>query len=99
MPSRVPAAGENLVAAVEVFAATFRFNPSKVEATLAAWLKSEEDGVGGGVNVTTAAIRRVGGGMAEFRDKYQQFDNVRVPVEDVNVILTQLLEAVKSHRV
>ena len=96
VPSRIPEAEPNLVAAVETFAASFRSNARSVELTLEAWQASEKDGSEGGVNVTTAAIRRVGDGLAEFRDKYKQFDNVRIPVEEVDGMLRRLVLAVRS---
>lgn len=94
--SRKPEADANLVAAVEVFAESFRSDPAPVELTLATWLTSESGGPGAGVNVLTAAIERVGGGLAEIQDKYHQFDNVRIPVEEVDGMLTRLVEAVQS---
>ena len=96
VPSRSPAADANLLRAVETLALSFRFKVWPVELALDAWLESADDRTDDGVNITTVAIRRVGNGLAEIRDKYGQFENVRVSVEEVELIFRSLIEAIKG---
>jgi hypothetical protein len=97
VPSRSPAGDENLLVAVETMALSFRFKVWPVELVLEAWLESADDRTDSGVNITTVAVRRVGNGLAEIRDKYGAFDNVRIAADEIESILRALMEAIKEY--
>lgn len=96
VPSRSPAADVNLLRAVETLALSFRFKVWPVELALEAWLENADDRADDGINLTTVAIRGTGNGLAEIRDKYGQFDNVHVPVEEIGLIFMSLMEAIEG---
>jgi hypothetical protein len=97
VPFRSPAADDNLLRAVETMALSFRFKVWPVELALEAWLETANDTDEDGVNITTIAIRRVGNGLAEIRDKYGQFDNVCIRVEEVESVFRSLAQAIKVY--
>lgn len=92
VPSRTPRADENLLTAVETLALQFRKTSWPVEQVLAAW-RALGDGEGS-VNLTAVTIRRRGP-VAEIRDKYQQFQHVRVPAGEIEAVLIALVSAIR----
>jgi hypothetical protein len=98
VPSRDPAADENLLRAVEILSIPFGFNTWLVQLFIDSWNETANEQSGEtSVNITTAAVKRIDGGLAEIRDKYGQFRNVCIPSEEFEAMLRSLIDAIDAH--
>lgn len=98
VPSRDPAADENLLLAVETLALSFRFKTWQVQDLIDAWNEAGSEQAGTtSVGLTTVTVKRVNGDLAEIRDKYGQFQNVRLPGDEFEAMLRSLVEAIGAY--
>jgi len=89
LPHRTPAASENLLRAVETLIVAIGRRSDDVQEFLEAWdeLSAQPDYR---ISTTAATLRPVDDDKVEMMDKYGQFQNVEIPVDELRGALNAL---------
>lgn len=91
LTSRTPPADENLRLAVETLIIPFGQHWQAVGNFLKVWRRSErEHGIGYSVSTPGAVVQRISVDTVEICDLYDQFQDVRMPVDEFVALLEDL---------
>ncbi|MFG3259082.1 hypothetical protein [Streptomyces sp. NPDC048172] len=97
LATRTPPADNNLKLAIETLIVPFGRSWQAVDNYLEVWRNMElEHGAEYSVSTPSAAVERISRDTVEIGDLYDQFEDVRLPVDEFVTLLTDLSAAMRN---